>query len=368
MRRVLVTGGAGFIGSNFTLHLRAKNPDARIVVLDKLTYAGNLENLKAVEHDANFKFVKGDINDLEAVDSVMRGEKIDTVVNFAAESHVDRSILGPKAFVETNVMGTFSLLEAARKNWLGAGASKEKKIFLHVSTDEVYGSLGETGYFTEAAPYAPNSPYAASKAASDHLVRAYHHTYGLPVVTTNCSNNYGPHQFPEKLIPLMTINALTGKPLPVYGDGGNVRDWLHVEDHCAALEAALANGRVGEVYNIGGRAERKNIEIVNLVCSAVDAAIEKDAALRGLYPFDGSRGKLITFVKDRPGHDRRYAIDCAKIEKELGWTPSVAFEDGIRATVDWYIMNRRWWERVMSGEYTKYYEEQYKERIAAARR
>lgn len=362
VRRILITGGAGFIGSNFTLRYRAKNPGARIVVLDKLTYAGNLENLKAIEGDDNFSFVKGDINDFETADSVMRDSKIDTVLNFAAESHVDRSISGPKAFVETNVMGTFTLLEAARKNWLGQCASKEGRIFLHVSTDEVYGSLGETGFFTEETPYAPNSPYAASKAASDHLVRAYHHTYGLPVMTTNCSNNYGPYQFPEKLIPLMAINALTGKPLPVYGDGGNVRDWLHVEDHCAAIETVLAKGKIGEVYNIGGRAERKNIDIVNLVCAAVDAAIESDEVLRKLYPFDGSRKKLITFVKDRPGHDRRYAIDCAKIEKELGWTPSVAFEDGIRATVDWYVRNRQWWERVVSGEYRDYYRLQYGER------
>ncbi|MBI5971172.1 MAG: dTDP-glucose 4,6-dehydratase [Deltaproteobacteria bacterium] len=363
-RRALITGGAGFIGSNFTLYMRAKNPDARIVVLDKLTYAGNLENLAPIKRDANFSFIKGDINAFETVDSVMREDNIDTVVNFAAESHVDRSILGPRAFVETNVMGTFTLLEAARKNWLGGGASNDKRIFLHVSTDEVYGSLGETGYFTEETPYSPNSPYSASKAASDHLVRAYHHTYGLPVITTNCSNNYGPYQFPEKLIPLITINALTGKPLPVYGDGGNVRDWLHVEDHCAAIETALDRGKIGEVYNVGGRAERKNIDIVNLICGAVDAAVNSDKALRELYPFDGSRKKLITYVKDRPGHDRRYAIDCAKIEKELGWTPAVAFEDGVRATVDWYVKNRKWWERVMSGEYVKYYERQYGGRSA----
>ncbi|MBI5344299.1 MAG: dTDP-glucose 4,6-dehydratase, partial [Deltaproteobacteria bacterium] len=293
------------------------------------------------------------------VDSIFRKEGIDTVVNFAAESHVDRSILGPKAFIETNVNGTFTLLEAARKNWTGAGGKR----FLHVSTDEVYGSLGETGYFTEETPYQPNSPYAASKASSDHLVRAYCHTYGLPTVTTNCSNNYGPYQFPEKLIPLMIINALYGKPLPVYGDGKNVRDWLYVEDHCAAIHAALEKGRLGETYNIGGRSERKNIDIVNLICSIVDEKTAGDKKLKELYPFKGSRSSLISFVRDRPGHDRRYAIDCGKIETELGWRPLVKFEEGMHKTVDWYIANRPWWERIISGEYRQYYDIQYKERL-----
>lgn len=356
MRNILITGGAGFIGSNFCVYMADVHPEDRLVVLDKLTYAGNLENLKSLERRANYLFIKGDITDLEFVSRIFKDERIDTVVHFAAESHVDRSILGPKAFIETNVNGTFSLLEAARGHWK-TGDNR----FLHVSTDEVYGSLGETGSFTETTPYSPNSPYSASKAASDHLVRAYFHTYGLPVVTTNCSNNYGPFQFPEKLIPLITINALKGKQLPVYGDGKNIRDWLHVSDHCAALDTALTKGKVGEVYNIGGRAERKNIDIVNAICGCVDEMVNSDTGIRELYPFDGSRKKLITFVKDRPGHDKRYAIDCTKIERELGWRPSVKFEDGIKATVDWYVRNYLWWERIVSGEYLGYYDTQYKE-------
>lgn len=358
MRNILITGGAGFIGSNFAAYMKQAHPEDRLVVLDKLTYAGNLENLKALETSDKYRFIKGDITDSELVSRIFKDERIDTVAHFAAESHVDRSILGPKAFIETNVNGTFNLLEAARGHWKTGGNR-----FLHVSTDEVYGSLGETGFFTETTPYSPNSPYSASKAASDHLVRAYFHTYGLPVVTTNCSNNYGPFQFPEKLIPLVTINALKGRPLPVYGDGKNVRDWLHVSDHCAALDAALTKGKVGEVYNIGGRAERKNIDIVNIICDAVDETADSDAGVRELYPFEGSRKNLITFVKDRPGHDKRYAIDCSKIERELGWRPSVKFEDGIKATVKWYIDNRQWWERIVSGEYLGYYDTQYKERI-----
>ncbi len=358
MRKILVTGGAGFIGSNFVLYMMKAHPQDRLIVLDKLTYAGNLENLKRLKEGANYSFIKGDITDFSLVDGIFRKEEPDIVVNFAAESHVDRSILGPKAFVETNVFGTFTLLEAARIHWKEPG-----KKFLHVSTDEVYGSLGPTGAFTEETAYRPNSPYAASKAASDHLVRAYCHTYGLPAITTNCSNNYGPYQFPEKLIPLMIINALKGIELPVYGDGQNVRDWLHVADHCAAIDTVIEKGRTGETYNIGGRSERKNIEIVNLICSFIDERVPADKKLREAYPFEGSRKTLIRFVKDRPGHDRRYAIDCTKIEKELGWRQKATFEEWIRKTIDWYIENRTWWERIISGEYMKYYESQYGERL-----
>lgn len=360
MRNILVTGGAGFIGANFVRHMLEKEPSSRVVVLDKLTYAGNLENLEGLKDAPGFAFVKGDIQDFALVDSIFEKEAIDTVVNFAAESHVDRSILGPRVFLETNVMGTFTLLEVAKKRW---GKDPDNGFrFLHVSTDEVYGSLGDEGLFTEETPYSPNSPYSASKAASDHLVRAYHHTYGLPVVTTNCSNNYGPYQFPEKLIPLMIINGLKGKPLPVYGDGLNVRDWLYVEDHCAAVALALAKGRVGETYNIGGRTEMRNIEIVRLICTAIDGLVAVDADLAKEYPFEGPRESLIEFVKDRPGHDRRYAIDCTKIEKELGFKPGTGLEEGLKKTVSWYVSNRPWWERIISGEYMKYYERQYKER------
>lgn len=360
MRKVLITGGAGFIGSNFVLHMAKEAPADRLIVLDKLTYAGNLENLNSLTDGPNYRFVRGDINDAALVDAIFRDEGIDTVVNFAAESHVDRSILGPREFVETNVLGTFTLLEAARKSWLSGGGAPEGKRFLHVSTDEVYGSLGPTGLFTETTAYSPNSPYAASKASSDHLVRAYFHTYGLPVVTTNCSNNYGPYQFPEKLIPLMVINALKGLPLPVYGDGLNVRDWLFVEDHCRAISLVLDKGRLGETYNVGGRNEKKNIDIVRLICALVD---ERAGELGKEYQFEGSRASLINFVKDRPGHDRRYAIDCTKMEKELGWTPGHEFEEGIRKTVDWYIANRPWWEGIISGEYRNYFETQYGTRL-----
>ena len=362
MRTILITGGAGFIGSNFTLYMRGAHPGDRIIVLDKLTYAGNIENLKTLSGDSNYIFVKGDIGDEGLLDRLFAREAIDIVVNFAAESHVDRSILGPRAFIETNVLGTFALLEAARRHWLKDGTPPVGKRFLHVSTDEVYGSLGETGCFVETTPYSPNSPYAASKASSDHLVRAYHHTYGLPALTTNCSNNYGPYQFPEKLIPLMIINALKGAPLPVYGDGGNVRDWLFVIDHCSAIDAVLSKGRLGETYNVGGRNEWKNIDIVNLVCAMVDEAVSADEGLKKEYPFIGKRSSLITFVKDRPGHDRRYAKDCAKIERELGWTPKRSFENGIRETVGWYIKNRGWWEKIISGEYLEYYDIQYGKR------
>ncbi|MGQ9805274.1 MAG: dTDP-glucose 4,6-dehydratase [Chlorobiales bacterium] len=336
MKTILVTGGAGFIGSNFVRHfLNAHN--YRIVNLDKLTYAGNLENLADLESHSNYLFIKGDICDRLLVEKIFQEEKIDAVVNFAAESHVDRSILGAKIFVETNVLGTQTLLDVAKVY----GVER----FLQVSTDEVYGSLGETGYFTEETPLAPNSPYSASKAGGDFLVRAYHETFKMPTLITRCSNNYGPYQFPEKLIPLMIANALNDKPLPVYGDGLNVRDWLYVEDHCRAIDIVLHKGKFGEVYNIGGHNEKKNIDIVKLILQKL-----------------GKPESLITFVKDRPGHDRRYAIDASKIERELGWKPQETFETGIEKTIQWYLDNRNWWERILSGEYQKYYELQYEKR------
>lgn len=346
MRRLLVTGGAGFIGSNFVRHWLERHPEDRLVNLDALTYAGNLENLTGVDQRPNYRFAQGDIGDREAVTRLFREEEIDAVVNFAAESHVDRSILGPDAFIQTNVNGTFNLLEVARAEWAGDANCR----FLHVSTDEVYGSLGpEDPPFTETTAYAPNSPYSASKAASDHLVRAYHHTYGLPTLTTNCSNNYGPYQFPEKLIPLMILNALEGKPLPVYGDGKNIRDWLYVADHCSGLEAVLQQGHVGEVYNIGGNNEWTNIDIVQLVCRRLDERRP------GPQPY----AELIRFVTDRPGHDRRYAIDSMKMKTELGWTPAHSFETGMEQTLDWYLDHLDWCDRVRSGEYRQYLEAQY---------
>ncbi|MEE9543561.1 MAG: dTDP-glucose 4,6-dehydratase [Thermodesulfobacteriota bacterium] len=359
MRNLLVTGGAGFIGSNFVHFFSEKFPKDKLVVLDKLTYAGNLENLKALEGTKNYTFVKGDICNATFVESVFKDYAIDTVVNFAAESHVDRSILGPRDFIETNVIGTFNLLEVARKVW---DSDFEGKRFLHVSTDEVYGSLGAEGLFTELTPFAPNSPYAASKASSDHLVRAYFHTYGLPVVTTNCSNNYGPFQFPEKLIPLIIVNSLKGKPLPVYGDGLNVRDWLYVIDHCKAIEKVLADGELGETYNIGGNNEWKNIDIVKLVADLVDEICAADSALGDAFPMEGPRRDLITFVTDRPGHDQRYAIDSTKIWTELSWRPEESFESAIRKTIHWYLDNREWWERIISGAYKDYYDLQYSDR------
>lgn len=325
MKNVLITGGAGFIGSNFVRHFLSKH-DAEVVNFDTLTYAGNLENLEDVKDNRRYHFVRGDICDRTAVEGVFKRYSIDTVVHFAAESHVDRSILGSSVFVQTNVMGTNVLLDVSRE--LGI------ERFLHVSTDEVYGSLGTTGKFVETTPLHPNSPYSASKASSDLLALAYHHTYGLPVVMTRCSNNYGPYQFPEKLIPLMIINALNGEPLPVYGDGLNVRDWLHVNDHCAAIDVVLKNGKVGEVYNIGGNNEWKNIDIVKLILKKV-----------------GKSESLISFVKDRLGHDRRYAIDATKIRQELGWGPSYTFEIGIAETVQWYVANQPWWNHVMTGQY-----------------
>jgi dTDP-glucose 4,6-dehydratase len=357
--KILVTGGAGFIGANFIRYLLARTGFAGIVVnYDKLTYAGNLTSLADIKEafgGKSYFFEKGDICDYERVEEVFTKYKIDTVVHFAAESHVDRSICGPKDFIDTNINGTFTLLEAARQAW----GDRDGVRFHHVSTDEVYGSLGETGYFHETTPYDPRSPYSASKAASDHIVRAYYHTYGLPVTISNCSNNYGPYQFPEKLIPLITINALKGIELPVYGDGKNVRDWLFVQDHCSGIDAVLRKGRTGETYNIGGKNEWTNIDIVRLVCELVDEFTAADAALKGRFPFEGARSDLITFVKDRPGHDRRYAIDTAKIERELKWHPETDFKDGIRKTIGWYIENEDWWGRIVSGEYMEYYEKQY---------
>jgi len=347
VRRLLVTGGAGFIGSNFIRYWLAGHPGDRVVNLDLLTYAGNLENLSDIENSPDYRFVQGDIGDQSLVESLLSEERLDTVVNFAAESHVDRSILGPDAFIATNIVGTFALLEAARAVW---GDRPQHQRFLHVSTDEVYGSLGpDEPAFDERHPYAPNSPYSASKAASDHLVRAYHHTYGLPVLTTNCSNNYGPYQFPEKLIPLTILNALEGKPIPVYGDGNNIRDWLYVEDHCSGIEAVLQAGTPGEAFNIGGINEWRNIDIVQLICDRLDA----------LQPGSRPYRELVTFVKDRPGHDRRYAIDATRMRERFGWTPRHDFESGITATINWYLDHRDWCERVRSGAYREYYERQY---------
>jgi dTDP-glucose 4,6-dehydratase len=342
MQTWLVTGGAGFIGGNFVLEAVASG--VRVVNLDALTYAGNLDTLSSLEGNPHHRFVQGDIGDRALVARLLAEYRPAAVVNFAAESHVDRSIDGPAAFVQTNVVGTLALLEAARDYWKSLeGEARHGFRFLHVSTDEVYGSLGDTGKFTETTPYAPNSPYSASKAASDHLVRAFHHTYGLPVLTTNCSNNYGPFQFPEKLIPLVIQKALAGEPLPVYGDGRNVRDWLFVQDHCAAIRRVLEDGRVGETYNVGGDAERENIHVVKTLCALLDERRPRA---------DGRpRESQITYVKDRPGHDRRYAIDAGKIQGELGWKPAVSFEQGIAATVDWYLANGDWVKRVLDGSY-----------------
>ena len=348
---ILVTGGAGFIGGNFVLDWVAATGEA-VVNLDKLTYAGNLETLKSLEGDARHLFVRGDICDRALVAGLLAEHKPRAIVHFAAESHVDRSIDGPGEFVRTNVEGTFSLLEAARAYWGGLDeAARSAFRFHHVSTDEVYGSLGpDDAPFAETHPYEPNSPYSASKAASDHLVRAWYHTYGLPVVTTNCSNNYGPYHFPEKLIPLMIVNALAGKPLPIYGDGMNVRDWLYVTDHCSAIRAVLASGRLGETYNIGGWNEKPNVDIVNTICALLDE-LRPDPA--------GSYSRLISYVKDRPGHDRRYAIDARKVERELGWRPAETFESGIRKTVEWYLANPGWVANVQSGAYREWVARQY---------
>jgi dTDP-glucose 4,6-dehydratase len=376
-RKILVTGGSGFIGTNFVRLALAALPECRIVNLDLLTYAGNQANLADLEDQPRYRFVHGDIRDRELVDRIMAEEAIDAIVHFAAESHVDRSITGPGAFIETNITGTFTLLEAARAHWLttagqgntssgnqaaenaasgtGDTAAAPPPRFLQVSTDEVYGSLGPTGYFTEKTPYDPRSPYSASKAAADHLARAYFHTYGLPVLVTNCSNNYGPYQFPEKLIPLIINNALEGRELPVYGDGRNVRDWLFVTDHCRALLTVLAAGVPGETYNIGGNNEQENIAIVETICDLLDERV-------GPLPGGAPRRSLIRFVTDRPGHDRRYAIDAGKIERELGWRPQVGFNEGIARTIDWYLDNRPWLMGVLDGSYREYYRQMYDHR------
>jgi dTDP-glucose 4,6-dehydratase len=336
--KLLVTGGAGFIGSNFVRYMVKKYPEYHIVNLDLLTYAGNLENLREIESASNYTFVKGDIADRKFINALFEEHKFDYVLNFAAESHVDRSITEPDIFVRTNIQGTQVLLDAAKNSAV--------KKYLQVSTDEVYGTLGETGYFSETTPLAPNSPYSASKAGADMLVRAYHETFGLPVNITRCSNNYGPYHFPEKLIPLMIINALHDKPLPVYGDGLNVRDWLHVEDHCQAIDLVLHKGRNGEVYNVGGNNERTNIEIVKTILKHLSKP-----------------ESLIRYVADRPGHDRRYAIDATKLRTELGWQPKYTFDTGIEQTIKWYLENKEWWENIISGEYQEYFAKQYSERL-----
>jgi dTDP-glucose 4,6-dehydratase len=352
MTTYLVTGGAGFIGSNFVLFER-KHKYSRVVNVDLLTYAGNLMNLEPLRGDPDHIFIQGDIGDRTIIEDVFKKFRPCGIVNFAAESHVDRSIDGPEAFIQTNIVGTFHLLEEVRGYWDCLPIEeKESFRFLHVSTDEVYGSLGaEDPPFHEQTPYAPNSPYSASKAASDHLVRAYYHTYGLPTITTNCSNNYGPRQFPEKLIPLMIMNALNGKPLPVYGEGLNVRDWLYVEDHCEALHLVLEKVQVGEVYNIGGRCEKTNLEIVETLCDLIDKIYPESP----LVP----HSSLITFVKDRPGHDRRYAIDCSKIERELGWKPKGTFESGLKKTIQWYLENPDWVKSVQTGAYREWIQRHY---------
>ena len=349
---ILVTGGAGFIGSNFVLDW-LDSFDEAVVNLDLLTYAGNLESLESLTGDIRHSFVRGDIGDAKLVTSLLNQYQPRAVINFAAESHVDRSIHGPEDFIQTNVVGTFHLLESVRAYWTKLkGALKEDFRFLHVSTDEVYGTLGpEDSPFTETTPYAPNSPYSASKASSDHLVRAYHHTYGLPVLTTNCSNNYGPYHFPEKLIPLCLHNALSGKPLPIYGDGLQVRDWLYVKDHCSAIRRVLADGRVGETYNVGGWNEKPNLEVINTLCEILGELAPRADGM--------SYKSQISFVKDRAGHDRRYAIDASKIERELGWVPSETFETGIRKTIQWYLGHQGWVENIVSGDYRSWVERQY---------
>jgi dTDP-glucose 4,6-dehydratase len=348
MSTLLITGGAGFIGSNLVQHLLDHTGD-RLVVVDKLTYAGSLLNLEQALLHPRLTFVQADIADRSAMAQVFRDARPDAVLNLAAETHVDRSIDGPRPFIDTNIIGTFVLLEASRELLAAQPADRQAAFrFLHVSTDEVYGTLGSSGSFSELTPYAPNSPYAASKAAADHLVRAYHHTYGLPVLLTNCSNNYGPFQYPEKLIPLMILHALDGKPLPIYGDGGNVRDWLHVGDHCAGLLLVLRNGRAGERYNIGGGNERTNLEIIDRICDALDRLRP-----RASTPAGSSYRGLKTFVPDRPGHDRRYAIDATKIGRELGWSPRHRFEDGLTDTVRWYVEHREWCDAVQAGRYDR---------------
>jgi dTDP-glucose 4,6-dehydratase len=362
MTNILVTGGAGFIGSNFLNLFVSRYPEHNFINFDKLTYAANLLNLKNIESLPNYKFEQGDIADYKRVIEIFNKYNPGIVVNFAAESHVDRSILGPSEFVQTNIIGTFNLLEACRKKWLNPHNSSlpqdslsKTKLFHHVSTDEVYGSLSlnDTNLFTEITPYTPHSPYSASKAASDHLVRAYYHTYGIPIKITNCSNNYGPYQFPEKLIPLMILNVLNSKPLPVYGKGENIRDWLYVKDHCEAIWTVLQKGNIGETYNIGGNNEWKNIDIVNKICDILAEELKKDPI---------KFKKLITFVKDRPGHDLRYAIDSTKIKKELHWQPRETFETGLRKTIKWYLSNQKWVDSIKTGEYKKWIDTNYYKR------
>ncbi|MDJ0711392.1 MAG: dTDP-glucose 4,6-dehydratase [Woeseiaceae bacterium] len=365
MARLLVTGGAGFIGANFVHYWAREYPADRLVVLDALTYAGNLASLESVAGMEQYRFVKGDIVDQALVEELLREEQIDTIVHFAAESHVDRSIVGPGTFIETNVVGTHNLLQAARSVWLGSHNAPARHRFHHVSTDEVYGSLAvDDPAFSETTRYAPNSPYSASKAASDHLVRAYHHTYGLDVTTSNCSNNYGPYQFPEKLIPLMIVNSLEGKPLPVYGDGSNIRDWLYVEDHVMAIDRVIKHGVAGETYNIGGNEEHPNIDIVERICAAIDEAFAKDETLGERFPnAPAAKGNpsatSIAPVKDRPGHDWRYAIDPRRIRGELGFQPQHDFDSGLANTILWMLDNERWWRAVMDGSYREWLATQY---------
>jgi dTDP-glucose 4,6-dehydratase len=347
---ILITGGAGFIGSHLTRLFVTKYPDYKIVNLDKLTYAGNLENLKDIEDKSNYTFVKGDITDIDFIKKIFEEHKFTAVLHCAAESHVDRSISDPLAFVRTNVLGTATMLQVAKEFWKD---DHSNKLFYHISTDEVYGSLGEEGFFTEETPYDPRSPYSASKASSDHFVRAFYHTYKLPVVISNCSNNYGPFHFPEKLIPLCINNILNKKPLPIYGKGENVRDWLFVEDHVKAIDTIFHKGKVGETYNIGGHNEWKNIDIIRELCKQMDEKLGREK---------GESEKLITFVKDRAGHDLRYAIDATKLKNELGWLPSLQFEEGLSKTIDWYLNNKEWMNDITSGNYQHYYEEQYEKR------